>query len=70
MSIKSQFAKRSIKLNIETSKLKRKSDPEDSPKETLLWQRYKQNKYHSETPQRYVHSCKEIILYLLGSTLY
>ena len=45
------------------------SNPEESPKETLLWQRYKQNKYHSKTPQCYEHSCKQVIFYLLGSTL-
>ena len=27
----------------------------------LLWQRYKQNKYHSVTPQCYQHSCKQVI---------
>ena len=58
----------SIKFNTGTSKLKRNSNPKESRKETLLWQKYKQNKYHSETSQRYVHSCNQVIFYLLGST--
>ena len=67
--ILSQFAKRSKKVNTGTSKLKRNSNPEESRKETLLWQKNKQNNYHSETPQLYVHSYKQVIVYLLGSTL-
>ena len=55
MNVKSQFAKRSIKLNTGTSK--KVQEKHSCGKGT-------QNKYHWETTQRYLHSYKQVIYIL------